>query len=910
MKKVLFSVLLICLVAAMVGAGTWAYFSDYEHSNDNYFAGGTLDLKVNGFDDPNVATFFEVECVAPCDEATVEIDLCNTGCVDGEADLHLTMTENDDNGIAEPESDVDTTDGPGNGELCENLMMRISVDLDDNGSYETQIAEGAFTDIECINWILGDLDAYSCIGLEIFWWVPCEVGNEIMTDICGFDIEFSLNQKQAAYAYYDLTVVSDGCCPITVVGQGAVAAGATETFADIREGTTVVVEADDSDPCCEFVSWSDAGGKSHGVLMDGNKTVTAVCATASYDLTVDQSQSCCSVDVGAPVNHTVAAYSSDTFSVPCEAGSPAVVTLDAVSSGGCTFNGWIGDTADDNQSTSVTMDADKTVTADCTSETYALTVVSSGCCPISVSGAATGSVAAGESETFPGLEFNDVLNVAADDGDACCQFDSWSDAGAKAHDITITGTSTVTAFCSILQSDLTVDQTQSCCDVTVGAPVNQTVAAGTSATFQDITCCTTVTFTADDSDECCDFVSWSGVDSSTNGSAQVHMDGTDKTVSANCNLKPAADLTVNSCGCCPVDVSIDGGAPVTVLAGATQVFTDLPCCTNVSITPQTPEMCICDGVEVDEPYCACDGLDPASCAGVSVHMDGQDHSVNVCCHEMTAPVPEPCCWCIYDVFWWKSPKTPADPPDSNDRYAMHTVEWLPEGHPEVVGDFTIVLPDPTFRQVTSFYDSNWAPNEPVRYNPMLSTIKVTGAQFYNSQTTMLNWKTIYNVTTVLGPLTLYLWTLGVMPVSGNAGWPYAVGNSWISVATSTISTPSSSYYMCTALESITVPLGTLDAYRVEGYAWVDADGVDDDGDGATDEDPLNFYDDDNDGSVDEDGGNGIPEPAELTPSSTTWYRNDYGCYLRQWNYPGALFNGFEYRDMMWYCFDPPFPPWE
>lgn len=48
MNKILTSLLMIGVVAAMVGAGTWAYFSDTETSVSNSFAAGTLDLKLTG----------------------------------------------------------------------------------------------------------------------------------------------------------------------------------------------------------------------------------------------------------------------------------------------------------------------------------------------------------------------------------------------------------------------------------------------------------------------------------------------------------------------------------------------------------------------------------------------------------------------------------------------------------------------------------------------------------------------------------------------------------------------------------------------------------------------------------------------------------------------------------------------
>ena len=201
-----------------------------------------------------------------------------------------------------------------------------------------------------------------------------------------------------------------------------------------------------------------------------------------------------------------------------------------------------------------------------------------------------------------------------------------------------------------------------------------------------------------------------------------------------------------------------------------------------------------------------------------------------------------------------------------------------------------------------------------RYNYILTIIGVTGLGHWNSQLDLLNWKTRYDVTTALGAIIIYGGTLAIIPVSGNPGWPYAVGNSWISIGMAHISLPAASYHECSGTETVTTPLfpSGIECYRIESYSWVDVNGVDDDADGDVDEDPFNQYDDDGDGLTDEDGGDGVPDPGELTPSSTNWYHNHYGCGTKeQLKYDtNAMYLGWEYRYLIWYCFDPPFPPWE
>ena len=123
MKRVILGLLMISLVGAAVGVGTWTIFSDVETSPGNILTAGTMDLKVDGYDDP-VPAYFEVDCMAPGDAGAVEISLTNEGCVDGIADLHIVNCVSNDNGVTEPESQVDTTEGPGEGELCDWLWIR------------------------------------------------------------------------------------------------------------------------------------------------------------------------------------------------------------------------------------------------------------------------------------------------------------------------------------------------------------------------------------------------------------------------------------------------------------------------------------------------------------------------------------------------------------------------------------------------------------------------------------------------------------------------------------------------------------------------------------------------------------------------------------------------------------------
>ncbi|MGB2854812.1 MAG: TasA family protein [Dehalococcoidia bacterium] len=942
MKKLLFGVLFIAMVASMIGAGTWAYFTDYEFSAGNLFQGGVMDLKIDGVDDP-LGAYFTLDCIAPCDFDEVVVEYRNVGCVDGYADLMFTITSAWENGLMEPEIDAgDTTTGQWGGELCKKTLITVTVNSNPwvDATFETPIIAGtSLNDLQNDNLDLKTLiTAGSETGVgtganradvKIKWEVPCETGNEIMSDQCNVDVRFSLHQEPFETIEHDLRVTSNGCCPIDVSGwvSGTVSAGSYQDFV-VTEGKTVVLSADDSDVCCDFVDWTgnvtNTGNPNTSIVVDTDEEVIANCVAATYDLTVDQSAQCCPVDVGAPVSATVAAGTSETFyDLTCL----AQISVDADDSGpGCIFDEWAGDIdlSVDTDPNQVTMDADKTVTAQCITENIALTVASNGCCPIDVGTPVNDTVAAGTSETFfiaGGLD----VSVSADDSDECCVFDSWSDAGAQTHDVYIDVAKTVTANCHTILSSLTVNALD-CCHVDVGAPVNTRVSAGTSDTFP-LDCCTTVSITAVPSDvQCCVFDNWSGDVTGSVNPESIHIDADGATVTANCHWLDS-DLYVNSIGCCFVEVYEDAQLVYTLNPGESWSDLDVLCCTDVDVVAvPPPPSCVCNDIELD-------GVSQG-CLTASVHMDGQDHTFDVYCE--VDIVPQPCCWCIYSSEWWTMPAQPPDPTTTTEYFCLHTVELLPAGHTENLPTGPYTIADPTFHQEFVGYAGpvpngygvpEWHPlNTKIppmpqpganRFNSILGNVYATGMAYWNSQLDLINWKTRFNVITTLGPITLYSVVLMVNPVAGTPGWPYAPGEAWLSLGFSSITMPSWTYTEVSGMQMVdcgaNIPPTLCNI--VDAYAWGDADGIDDDGDGTFDEDPGgpmgNGMDDDADGLIDEDGGDGVFDPVnqrnELTISSTSYNSNDYACTLEKWTYPGALYYGFEHLCLLWYCADPPYP---
>jgi predicted ribosomally synthesized peptide with SipW-like signal peptide len=179
-KKILVSVMVIGLVAALAGAGLYAYFNDTETSSNNTFSAGTLDLKVDGKDN-TLGAYFSVSDVKPGDSGSKGIVLSNSGTLAGKAYINFT------NVVDSPGTNPEPEPTPDNGELSQNLYIKVLVD-------STVKAEGYLSGINSTSYLLGTIAGGGSLTVTIEWSIPSGVGNEIMGDSVTFDIEFSLEQ--------------------------------------------------------------------------------------------------------------------------------------------------------------------------------------------------------------------------------------------------------------------------------------------------------------------------------------------------------------------------------------------------------------------------------------------------------------------------------------------------------------------------------------------------------------------------------------------------------------------------------------------------------------------------------------------------------------------------------------------
>ena len=140
-----------------------------------------------------------------------------------------------------------------------------------------------FTVACCTNVTLTAYDIAPCCEFDN--WTGDVPGGTNTTTPITFHIDSSKNVTAhcSTLGPYTLTVISDGCCPITVGALGTVAAGESETFHDIPCCTNVTLTADDSDVYCDFVNWTgDVPGGTNTpnpitIHIDDDKSVTGHC---------------------------------------------------------------------------------------------------------------------------------------------------------------------------------------------------------------------------------------------------------------------------------------------------------------------------------------------------------------------------------------------------------------------------------------------------------------------------------------------------------------------------------------------------------------------------------------------------------------------------------------------------------
>ena len=158
-KKILASAISIVTALSMMGAATFAYFSDTGTNNDNVFSTGTLDMELsndNSTFTEDVTATFGLADGAPGDTFNDTLFIKNTGSVDAN---HIELTTI--NNVTESEV------APGNSNsIFLDTVIEITAldwDSDGNGSTETSVLSQV-TDANLNGY--PDLDDLSVSGLD------------------------------------------------------------------------------------------------------------------------------------------------------------------------------------------------------------------------------------------------------------------------------------------------------------------------------------------------------------------------------------------------------------------------------------------------------------------------------------------------------------------------------------------------------------------------------------------------------------------------------------------------------------------------------------------------------------------------------------------------------------------------
>jgi predicted ribosomally synthesized peptide with SipW-like signal peptide len=206
-KKILVSMMVIGLVAALAGAGLYAYFSDTETSSGNTFTAGTLDLILGGSTLP-----FSVSNTYPGASGKDNVTLRNGGSLPGVLDVKVTNVTN--TGALDRSPTVTGEFCDHSGDLGGALEIAIWLDIDNDGlrgssDFGLNYTGGIYDPSVGLqyaplnnynNTVWNNIRTMASSDVDTFiieWQIPGTVGNAIQGDMVTFDVVFQLRQSGA-----------------------------------------------------------------------------------------------------------------------------------------------------------------------------------------------------------------------------------------------------------------------------------------------------------------------------------------------------------------------------------------------------------------------------------------------------------------------------------------------------------------------------------------------------------------------------------------------------------------------------------------------------------------------------------------------------------------------------------------
>ncbi len=213
MKKILGLMVSAVLVMGLVGAGTFAFFTDPETSTGNILQAGTLDLNIAGGDADVKMIDTSVSNIYPGANATVSSTLANVGSIDGELDITFSSITN----VGAVGGTSEFADDSGDIGSSVNVTISVYIDVDQSGSWNTGDIDlendgtsNPFTNDGILNsgtidsyggttWnnVYGGVDQFISLATDnftVYWVVTTGAGNDIQGDSATWDMTFTLEQ--------------------------------------------------------------------------------------------------------------------------------------------------------------------------------------------------------------------------------------------------------------------------------------------------------------------------------------------------------------------------------------------------------------------------------------------------------------------------------------------------------------------------------------------------------------------------------------------------------------------------------------------------------------------------------------------------------------------------------------------
>lgn len=158
-RRILGGLAAVGTASAVTGAGTFALFDDTETSNGNEIQAGSLDLTLDGSNEP--VTLIDVSDAKPSQQGSGETTLRNAGSVDGYVDFAIDSITSSEHGRNEVELPVDPT---GNSRGTFSLDFTDS----DDAASATSSSAGWVTDrYEPAVWQTATFDGRSRLHIQV-----------------------------------------------------------------------------------------------------------------------------------------------------------------------------------------------------------------------------------------------------------------------------------------------------------------------------------------------------------------------------------------------------------------------------------------------------------------------------------------------------------------------------------------------------------------------------------------------------------------------------------------------------------------------------------------------------------------------------------------------------------------------